>query len=290
MLNEIEELKEYIGKTKDCSRLNTWFFFKKNRSGIPRALTIISRYYLFDVYHYNILTNPSEKKSAREKTKHLLAAWCGFNYRKFLNNTEKNIDNNIAKDIDKQLIEKDKIENWLPRYIKEHPYKKDLDKTYVTNELDSFIQEYEKKWYVKSQKDIYQLVNHQFNIDAINFYSIIADAIQAGPLMKRELFYDEESFDNDFNIKSKVKIKRKERVIKIIGAYLISLNGQTPNNQTIHLNNIDLSNWMNYQSLGQGKNKNQLFNESTSFITSYTNGLYTIDMDFLKKYNFRIET
>ena len=332
MLNEIEELKEYIGKTEDCSRLNPWFFLKKNRGGIPRALTIISRHYLFDEYHYNTLTNPSEKKSAREKTKHLLAAWCGFDYRKFLNNTEKNIDNNtdiellqqmgfdgnntgedidnetaieqlqqmgfdkynaeeniannIAKDIDVQLIKKDKIENWLPRYIKEHPYKKDLDKTYVTNELDSFIQEYEKKWYVKSQKDIYQLVNHQFNIDAINFYSIIADAIQAGPLMKRELFYDEESFDNDFNMKSKVK----ERVIKIIGAYLISLNGQTPNNQTIHLNNIDLSNWMNYPSLGQGKNKDQLFNESTSFITSYTNGLYTIDMDFLEEYNFRIET
>lgn len=156
----------------------------------------------------------------------------------------------------------------------------------TTAENSSDKNGHEQKWYVKSQKDIYQLVNHRLNIDAINFYSIIADAILAGPLMKRELLYDEEAFNHDFKIKSKVK----ERVLKIIGAYLISLNGQTPNNQTVRLNNIDLSNWMNYPSLGQGKNKNQLFNESTSFITSYLDGLYTIDKDFLEKYDFRIDS
>lgn len=287
MLNEIDEVKQYIGNVDECSRLYSWFFFKKNRGGIPRALTIIARHYLFNEYGYATLSDKSQRESAREKTKHILAAWCGFDYKKHVINAENNDTDSANSNVDEKIIKRDNLDNWLPRYICAHPYSKELTKANIENELVSFIKDYEQKWYVKSQKDIYQLANHKLNIDAINFYSIIADAIQAGPLKVRELQYNKTEFESDFtNLNGKVK----DRVLKLIGAYLITLDDQAPNNQTIRLNNIDLANWMGYPTLGQGKNKEQLFNEKTYFITSYLDGLYTIDKNFLEKYDFKIKT
>ena len=289
MLNEIDEVEQYIGNVDECSRLYSWFFFNKNRGGIPRALTIIARHYLFFEYNYATLSDKSQKEAAREKTKHILAAWCGFNYKKYVSESENdNDDSAMAKaNIDEKVIKRDNIDNWLLRYLSAHPYSEKLTKADIENDLTSFIEDFEQKWFVESQKDIYQLVNHRLNIDALNFYSIIADAIQAGPLKQRKLQYNKEDFEKDFsNLSNKVK----ERVLKIIGAYLIALDDQAPNNQTVRLNNIDLANWMGYPTLGQGKNKKQLFNEKTYFIPSYSNGLYIIDKDFLIKYDFKIKT
>lgn len=271
MLKEKEELMQYIGNINDCTRLNTWFFFFKNRGGIPRALTIIARHYLFDVYNYSGI-DPKLQKAAREKTKHLLAAWCGFDYLK-----------DCDEYIDTELIKKDKIENWLPNYIFAHPYK-NAQKELMENELASFKKERSLKWYVPEQKDMYQLVNHTFSINSINFYTIIADAINDGPLRDMKLVYDEERFSGDITLSS----SEKSRILCIIAAYLLALKGQPPANQTINLNNIDLSNRMNYPSLGRGNHIDTMFRKVSEYIT-YTDSGYIIEKAFLEKYKFKIE-
>ena len=271
MLNEKEELTQYIGKVNTCNRLISWSFFYKHRGGIPRALTILARHYLYDVYRYASL-RADKQKTAREKVKHLLAAWCGFD---FIEGSEEFIDG--------ELIEKDDLAAWLPRYLLAHPYQ-NANMDFMKNEILSFRQERAKKWYVKEQKDIYQLVNHTFSIHSVNLYTIIADAVNQGPLLVWELVYDEEAFSRDIALTS----THKKYILCIISAYLLALGDTPPDGQPILLNNVDLANWMEYASLARGNHFEKILDKVSGSI-SYSDKCYIIQKQFLEKYHFKVQ-
>lgn len=262
MLDEINEFEQYTCNPSASNRLKPYFIIK-SRGGLPRALTVIARHYLYNEYKYNELTDSDKKKEAREKTKCILAAWCGFDYT----NDEASIKDANA----------DKLKNWLPDYLK-------------NKDSDVLGEEVAKKWNVKEQKDLYQLSNHTFfSINGINFYSIIADAINDGPLKNNVLIFKKDFFSLIKN-GGKISFGKYEfvsRFLCIIAAYLLADGTDTPGGKQIQLNNIDLANWMGYQPFGQGSKKDSFFPKVKDYLTA-EGSLYTIEKDFLQEYDFKI--
>lgn len=101
MLDELLEYQQYSFDINDTDayvdRLKRSRLISSDMSGLSRALTIISRYFLYDVY--GVETHLDEKQ-LKEKTKEALKSWLGL----------RSPDDTAAKEVQT-------LYRWLPNYV-----------------------------------------------------------------------------------------------------------------------------------------------------------------------------
>ncbi len=117
MLDEIREYEQYTmdvnkfeSPDSDNVRLKYFPLIKKDFSGMARALTIIARHHIFPD---GVMTD----KFDEDRVQAVLRAWCGFNYKdKYESCADEAKKSKYEETI--AYIEKNKLDNWLDRYIR----------------------------------------------------------------------------------------------------------------------------------------------------------------------------
>ena len=79
-----------------------------NFQGVERAMTIIARYYLFDIYHYENAASKESQDKILDDVRTILKSWCGF----------------LPEDIQLPEQTDNALKNWLEIYYR----------TYITEE------------------------------------------------------------------------------------------------------------------------------------------------------------
>lgn len=276
MLNEIKEYEEYrdINTCKPPRVLYKQFIKEKKWDGITRILTILARHYL---YTENDYLNPkdiegdsiAEKRSRlREETKSKLQEWLFGPFSEFCISSEEKCQKN--KD--------------PKNYINELVKKKD---SYWTN--NSFYN------FLKSKE-----INTR---NANNYDTIIADAINQGPLRNLCLVLKEKAeetvFDNLTYYHNIENIKRLnedceeifDRFLKYIASAIPSLYGYTDTPRFVNRTNIDLAYWTQYASLA-ADNHETVFLYKNNFLieTDETDSAKKsrLNPDFVRSYEVQL--
>lgn len=281
MLNEIKEYEEYRDiNTSEKPRVLYENFIKEEKttgkwkwSGIRRILTILARYYL---YTENDYLNPkniaggsiAEKRSLlREETKSKLQEWLSGPFSEFCISSEE-----------KRQKHKD-----LKNYINELVKKK--DSYWTNNSIYSFLRSPD--------------INTR---NANNYDTIIADAINQGPLRNLCLVLKETVFDNityyhdegKENIKHLNKVRKQDRektfnkFLKYIASAIPSLYGYTDTSRFVNRTNIDLAYWTRYASLATSNHKTVFLYKNNPLIETDSTKKSRLNPDFVRSYEVQL--
>ena len=231
MLDEIREFEQYtedINEIKGKEGRLTKRPLNKSYGGIPRAMLIIARHYMFQ--------NPDFTKEEQvEYARKALRIWCG------------------ARKEGDEVEDSEKIDSWIIRYA----VKLGLDEDKIT-QLKEKPQSYEKTIYSledknqeKKKKEKKKKTNDQ---NKILYDHVLAEAMAMGKLKRRYLVCEGDPFKDNLICNGMQKIsdgKRgqndKDKILKFTAAYLV---GKSREEQaTVCIKLVDLVNGIQVSSL-----------------------------------------
>lgn len=221
MLNEILEYEEYISKDEKVIRLGSRGLNNK-LGGYVRALIIIARHFLFG----ENMENPA---SNIESTIECLKAWLGFEY------DEAKLNNSAKSEIES-------IKNWFPDCINKIS-KSSEHENVLLNILETKKATLQFYLYTNPSKK----TNDKNSAKSVTYESIIADALDQGPLNKyllkvKDAMFEgltKESNSNDVDINQ----TDEDLIKKLTAYYLISQKEQIARQCWIIINSVNLMNW-----------------------------------------------
>ena len=211
MLDEKKELAEYICKTESgMTKRLTYMNLTNKLSGIRRALVIIAGYAFF------------ERKLDKNSVTDALNAWCGFETDTMRASAEK----------DAEFF--GSISGWLPCYInlmgEDEKYRNKVEETLA------LLASKRKNW----NYDPFFSEGRVNDRNAITFTSVLAEAVNKGPLKERVITFKKDP------IKSMVMSKgsqdgKKKVFIMAVAAYCAE---SSENRKKVHLDRPAFSNWV----------------------------------------------
>lgn len=239
MLDEFIEFQEYTCELKadspyrmHKSNVTEWDATKKKGvfGGVPRALKIISRYAYYECDFKNDCGLIEDEAEKIEAVKYVLMLWCGF-------------EDDASKYGISEIAALKHIGSWLPSYIKivldedqekdkdkEKEKEKDKDKDKASDLIKDLMERCKNNW----TRDAFQLSGSANDENSIYFESIIAEAVNEGPLRKAYLVLaDNPGGDSKDDI--------YDRGLKLIASIMLN---KIPESEYASVDFTSYSNWV----------------------------------------------
>lgn len=271
MLDELLEYREYTddsfpqkGRLLVAPILND----KGKGEGVPRALRIIARHFLFTENDYD-KSDAMQRAVLREQAVKRLDEWCfgesAYGLRQY-----------VLAESDKAIQEKWQI----------------------------FEERKRRSW---KSEDIYQYLKWETpSFYACSYRLIIADAIEEGPLCRRVLVIDKRCLEKMYYSTDKCDREKAagsefgDRAIMLIAAYLLELSSMGSGSRLARLPLADIANWTGYASFSGNKHKlryvlnfsddSEEERKNDEPLFSIIDGKYLLNRTFAELYKPRIVT
>ncbi len=271
MLNELAEYNEYTCDLKNPGNKAEGRLLKKyivgegdGFGGVVRALRIIARKLLFEVFDYE---NSKDRAKVREAVKLLLNSYLGFNEGTLSSEAKELLG--LSEENLKELG----LEGWFKSYCKGDIFDEWVRKSKLKNSESAVdwgrltsLKKYE--W----NKPLMELTKDRVKFNQTNFENIIAEAIEKGRLNEYYLAMDKSLFDkgvercyytvtknkgggeksvNYYSFSERHnqnatsnKVDIEDRFLKWLAAFLVSRGHTHRNERCAAVSKVDVANWM----------------------------------------------
>lgn len=263
MLFEKQEYELYMNSPEKVFTIPSIFMEESENgdikgNGLPRALTIIARHFIYDEYKYDeVLVGekyPDEDSCISRRAE-------------------------IVANVENELI------NWFNGALKKYWYS--VNKSSKSKKDDEWTRFSDRKLSMWQTDNIYKTFDmHENSEYAINFKIIIADAVYAGPLRNRYLVL-KKNFTENVGVETEKTtykniadasntVDNLRRCLMVIAFTLLKEEGHTISNTTLAFND-------SYINFAKQNHKLKYLYKGGALVCSRSGSQY-VDSDFMNKY------